>query len=318
MIHNRWYPGTLSGIIAVSLLLFCVTTARAQSAPPREALESALGEISRSAHGSRAEAAAMEKAIIAARSLPATPAVSDRVIEHLGRAKTAARVASSPEDFLDAANAFGEAARLAPWVAEYHFNRGIVLEKAGRFEEAALSLKLYLKAAPNARDALEVRERIGGLSYLKEKAERAKTVSSANIAGSGKTSSLNGLYYNDGDYYEARTTTMMGHATITAIRITNGKITCGTFLPHNPNFSRREGFIPYKDGELGMANTSIALDSLMVTFCDNVRWCPTGAETGFRTSLSVGVAKDGKSMRVKASNCIAKPDYQVLNVHPLY
>jgi tetratricopeptide (TPR) repeat protein len=100
--------------------------------------------------------------------------VPDAVLDHQGRGETATRAAKSSRDFLDAADAFGEAARLAPWLAENHFNRGIVLEKAERYDAAEQALQLYLKAAPNAKDAADVRKRIAGLRYLKEKATRAQ------------------------------------------------------------------------------------------------------------------------------------------------
>lgn len=141
---------------------------------PRAAFERAMVEVHQSAAGSTAEAEAMGRAIEAAQALPRPPAVPDAVYDHVGRAEAAARLAGSPRDFLDAANAFGEAVRLAPWVATYHFNRGVVLEKAQRYDEAERSLGLYLKAAPDAKDAAEVRKRLAGLRYAKEKAARDK------------------------------------------------------------------------------------------------------------------------------------------------
>lgn len=306
--NNRTRSPRIAALVLAALLLLAAPSLLAQSSRPREAFEAAMSEIAGAAAGSAAEAQAMEKAIVAARALPSPPTAPETVIEHLGRAKAAARAAGSASDFLDSAMAFGNAARLAPWVAEHHYNRGLMLEKAERFEEAALALQLYLKAAPNARDGNEVRERIAGLRYLKEKAERSK---------SGAATSISGLYYNDGDFNEASSTTMMGHATITALRIADGRITCGTFNPPNRNLSRSEGFFPNRDGELGMANTTVALAGAPVTFCDNVRWCPTGGETGYRTGLVASLATDGKSISVRANNCLARRDAQILNWHPL-
>lgn len=61
--------------------------------------------------------------------MPRRPAIPDAVIGHVGRVRAAAQVAKTPGEFLAAAKEFGEAARL-PWVAEYQFNRSVLLEKA--------------------------------------------------------------------------------------------------------------------------------------------------------------------------------------------
>ena len=67
---------------------------------------------------------------------------------------------------LTAAGEVSQAARLAPWVAEYQFSRGVLLEKAGHHREAARALDLYLQAAPDAKDRTEVRELIAGLRRI--------------------------------------------------------------------------------------------------------------------------------------------------------
>ena len=88
---------------------------------------------------------------------------------HVGRAKAAAQVAKTPVELLGAAKEYGEAARLAPWVAEYQFNRGVLLQKAEHYGEAALALDLYLEAAPDAKDRTEVRALIEALRRIKDK-----------------------------------------------------------------------------------------------------------------------------------------------------
>lgn len=89
-----------------------------------------------------------------------------------GRAEAAVQAAKTPADYLDAAKAFEQAIGVAPWVAAYHYNRGLVLEKAGRFGEAARNLELYLLADPKAKDARDVEKKIAGLEYRQERAGR--------------------------------------------------------------------------------------------------------------------------------------------------
>lgn len=274
--------------ILIALTTGLILISSQVSAGSRDTLNTALQAIAATPRGSASEAQAMEQAIVAAQALSPQPVTPDRVVEYLGRAQTAARVATSPRDFLDAAEAFGDAARLAPWVGEYHFNRGLMLEKAARYDEAEQALQLYLKAAPNARDASEVRERIAGLRYLKEKAARPAATTTPLLPS--------GLYYNDGDFQTASTTTLIGHALITALQLANGRLTCGLFSPANPNFQRKTEFIPYHVGQFQIANPSIGFDGTQTTFCDNVRRCPTGGETGYRTGLHVSAGKDNRSL----------------------
>jgi tetratricopeptide (TPR) repeat protein len=105
-------------------------------------------------------------------TLPAKPDSTEDVHEAAGRAAYAIKNASSEADFIAAAEAYGKASQLAPWVSDYYFNQGVAYEKAKRFDQAVAAFRWYLVAEPNAKDADQVRERIGGLKYAKEKAEQ--------------------------------------------------------------------------------------------------------------------------------------------------
>lgn len=96
----------------------------------------------------------------------------DAAVAHEGRAEAAVQMAKSPADFLLAAKEFEKAIQAAPWVAAYHYNRGVVLEKAEKYAAAARSLELYLLAEPNAKDAREVKKKIAGLRFKQELAAR--------------------------------------------------------------------------------------------------------------------------------------------------
>lgn len=78
-------------------------------------------------------------------------------------ARRAARGAKTPADFLKAADLFGQAAQLAPWVAEYHFRRGEQLQKAGQNAAAAEAFARYLQTAPDAKDKPQVTALIAAL-----------------------------------------------------------------------------------------------------------------------------------------------------------
>lgn len=160
-------------LILIALVWSWPLVATTQSEEMKNTFDQAMSKVKVSANNSAAEAAAMERVIEVVRGMATQPPIPDLVIDHQGRGEAAVRMAKSRRDFLDAANAFGEAARLAPWQPENHFNRGVVLEKAERFDEAERAFKLYLKAAPGAKNNVDVRKRIAGLQYAKEKEEKA-------------------------------------------------------------------------------------------------------------------------------------------------
>lgn len=138
-------------VVLLAWLLFCPIAAQAADG----ALAAALGAVTASQPDTEAEARAMRDAIIAARKAP-PPAPQDAVANATA-AETAALGARQPADFAAAARTMGLAARAAPWVAEYHFKRGGYLAKANLHAAAARAFDLYLQAAPDARDRVQVR-----------------------------------------------------------------------------------------------------------------------------------------------------------------
>lgn len=205
----RW----LLGVLTICVVALFVTTP--VLANPSAGLDRAVAEIVKTSLGSAAEATAMEKAIAAARALKTSPTVPDTTIAFEGRAEAAAKAAKDKSGFKAAADEFGKAARVAPWVPAYHFNRGVLLEKAEDYVAAKRSLELYLKAAPNAQDTREVKKKIAGLDYLASRPKAppdAAAVSPKPAAPAGPKvtpDSLSGLWKHDivsgwRDVYELR------------------------------------------------------------------------------------------------------------------
>jgi len=115
--------------------------------------------------------AAREQIIKLALKLDPKPALLAEVHEDVGRANYTIKNASSEADFIAAAETYVKVSQLAPWVSDYYFNQGVAYEKAKRFDQAIAAFGWYLVAEPNAKDADQVRERIGGLKYAKEQAK---------------------------------------------------------------------------------------------------------------------------------------------------
>lgn len=100
----------------------------------------------------------------------APSAVSDEARRHLMRGRAAMKDAKDAAGFLDAAKEFEAAAAAAPGMPEALYNAGVAYEKAGDPASAMKQFKAYLDAAPKAKDARAVKDRIFELEYRAEKA----------------------------------------------------------------------------------------------------------------------------------------------------
>ncbi len=158
----------LLGLLLPPLCCAVAVPMQAQPATQQQTLQQYVAALQNSPN----DTALRGKIIALAQTMNPPPAVPADVYELVGRAAYAIKNANTDADFLAAADAYGKALQLTPWVADYYFNQGVAYEKAKYFDEAIADLNWYLMAAPNAKDANEVRERIGGLKYAKEQLAR--------------------------------------------------------------------------------------------------------------------------------------------------
>lgn len=113
-----------------------------------------------------------EKIIKLAQKIEPMPEIPEQAGEHLARGRDSMRDAQDQAGFLLAAREFEEALLLAPWLAEGYYNLGIVLDKAGRYGKAGWALRLYLCAAPEAGNALQVVDRLYEIEHRLAEAQR--------------------------------------------------------------------------------------------------------------------------------------------------
>lgn len=109
-----------------------------------------------------------EQIIKTALRLDPPPVVPPEAERHMVWGQTAVKQVQSMVEYNLALSQFGKAVHLAPWWAEAYFNLAVVQEKAGLDEQAIRHLKLYLLAAPNAKDQPEVQRKIYELDFSKE------------------------------------------------------------------------------------------------------------------------------------------------------
>lgn len=110
--------------------------------------------------------------LAAAAPSSAPPSVTESR-RHMLRGKAAMKSAKTPEDFVVAAKEFEAAAAANPKLAEASYNAGVAYEKAGDPASAIARFNAYLAAAPKAKDAPSVRDRVIELEFLAEKAADA-------------------------------------------------------------------------------------------------------------------------------------------------
>ena len=115
-----------------------------------------------------------EKIIKLAQSTKPAPAVPEEAERNMARGTAFAQKASDSAGYKKAIAEFEAAANTAPWLALAYYNLGVVQEKAGFYVEAIQSLKFYLMAAPDAKNARDVKNKIYALEVDAEDVQAGK------------------------------------------------------------------------------------------------------------------------------------------------
>jgi WD40 repeat protein len=143
-----------------------------------------------------------EKAIKLALTLKPEPAAPSEADELFGKAMSAFKSAASnpnasQHDYSAAGESFEKAGLLAPWVPKYWFNAGLAFEKANFLDQAIADFRSYLLAAPDAKDANDVYQRIGGLQNAKQKTEEVGKLQDLKLRFVDNNSDGSAYYFID-------------------------------------------------------------------------------------------------------------------------
>lgn len=159
------------------VIAFAALATTAHALTPREQLNQMVQQLQKNPGDNTLR----EKIIKLARTIKPAPAIPEEAERRMARGVSAMKTAKAISDYKDAAREFELATLAAPWYADAYYNLGMAQNKAEDFSKAAASLKLYLLAAPGARDAKEARTLMYELEFKQEKAEkdRAKTAADA-------------------------------------------------------------------------------------------------------------------------------------------
>ncbi len=115
-----------------------------------------------------------EKIINLALSIKPAPPIPEDAERNFVRGTAFFAKATDGNGYQKAIAEFGAAANSAPWMAIAYYNLGIAQERAGLYAEALQSLKFYLLAAPDAKNAREVKNKIYSLEVDAEDLKAGK------------------------------------------------------------------------------------------------------------------------------------------------
>ncbi len=115
-----------------------------------------------------------EKIIRLAVGMKPAPAVPEAAERNMARGTAFFTRASDATGYKKAISEFEAAANAAPWLALAYYNLGVVQEKAGFYNEAIQSLNFYLMAAPDAKNARDVKNKIYALEADAEDIQAGK------------------------------------------------------------------------------------------------------------------------------------------------
>jgi len=144
------------------LILACIIPGVASAAPKKasgassEIFDQSLADLQKNP----GDKILREKIIKMALSMKPSPAVPEDAERNMARGVVFFTKATDNAGYHKAIAEFEAATNSAPWLDKAYYNLGVAQEKAGMFKDAIKSLKLYLLADPNAKNAREVRNQI--------------------------------------------------------------------------------------------------------------------------------------------------------------
>jgi len=170
---KKAFQSTLFFLLFLSFVLQAVPAhASKKSEAAQETLDQYVEDLKKSPN----DFALRKKIIKLAVSMKPAPAVSEVAERNVARGIAFFSKATEINGYKKAIAEFEAATLAAPWLGTAYINLGIAQEKAGHYPEALQSLKLYLLATPDAKNAREVKNKIYSLEVDIEDAQAAKVV----------------------------------------------------------------------------------------------------------------------------------------------
>jgi tetratricopeptide (TPR) repeat protein len=180
-----------TGVVLFTVVSLILPAFAAQGAKrPSDELKHDIGELK----NNPADRVLREKIIKTVTNMKQPPAVPEEAERNMARGTAFAQKASDNTGYRKAIMEFEAALNAAPWLALAYYNLGVVQEKSGLFNEAIQNLKFYLLAAPNAKNAREVKNKIYALEAEAEAVQAGMNApeSAPDAPAGGKQLSVTG------------------------------------------------------------------------------------------------------------------------------
>jgi len=165
-------------IMLITIVLICITTpalaahsGKKTSAVSQETFDQYIEDLKKNPHDN----ALREKIIKLALTMKPAPTVPENAERNMARGTAFAQKAADKAGYKRAISEFAAAANSAPWLALAYYNLGVVQEQAELYTETIQSLKFYLMAAPDAKNAREVKNKIYALEADAEDLKAVKS-----------------------------------------------------------------------------------------------------------------------------------------------
>jgi len=188
-------------MLVITMLLFSTTpvlaahSGKKASGVSQETLTQYIDTLKKNPHDN----ALREKIIKLVLTMKPAPTVPENAERNMARGTAFAQRAADMTGYKKAIAEFEAAANSAPWLALAYYNLGVVQEQADLYAETIQSLKFYLMAAPDAKNAREVKNKIYALEADAEDLKASKNtpapppvmpepVPGKNLAVAGKPS----------------------------------------------------------------------------------------------------------------------------------
>ena len=165
-----------SKLLILTLTVVVLTASSNAQSPPEELLKQMVGQLQTKPNDN----ALREKIIKLAQGVKPRPAIPEQANRAFVKGNVFQKEAKDASGYDLAISAYREALRVAPWWGDAYFNLAVALEAAGKFDEAIVSIKLYMASVPGA--SAEARDAQNRIYAIEAKSEMASRQASARAA----------------------------------------------------------------------------------------------------------------------------------------
>ena len=161
---------TVICVVASVVILLSLLPVQAQTGSPQDTLAQYVADLQKTP----SDTALREKIIKLARDMNPPPAIPEEARRHYVIAKTLTKDTTKAEDCAEPIAEFKSVLLIAPWWGAANGEFGMLLEAAGRYDEAMSALKLFIATNPGEEKARGAQDEIYIIEAKQKKAVKDK------------------------------------------------------------------------------------------------------------------------------------------------